>query len=61
MSLYRLNNLLKANNIPLLEAVSLALEETIILEFTLTYDKTTSHIFYQEGILNIDAIVILYD
>lgn len=42
VSLYRLNNLLKANNIPLLEAVSLALEETIILEFTLTYDKTTS-------------------
>lgn len=61
LNLYRLNNLLKANNLPLLEAVFLDLEETITVEFTLTYDHTTSHMLYQEGILNIDAIVILYD
>lgn len=62
LSLYRLSNLLDGGGgIALLEGVSLDLEETATVKFTLTYDQTTSHPSYQEGVINIDSILISYD
>lgn len=62
LNLYRLNNLLnEEGGINLLQDVFLDLEATITVEFTLTYDKNTSHSSYQEGVLNIDAIFIRYE
>lgn len=62
LNLHRLSNLMDgSSNILLLENVPLALEQAVVIEFTLTYDRTTSHMNYQNGVIGIDAILINYE
>ncbi|MDD4000564.1 MAG: hypothetical protein PHX62_06705 [Bacilli bacterium] len=62
LELYRLSNLLDDNNnILLLDDLAFTFEETIVIEFNLKYDHTTSQFSYQEGVLNIDSIFVRFN
>lgn len=59
VNLFRFSNILnELGDLTLADGITVAQNETIIFEFTIIYDYTTSDIGYQEGTFAIDSIFV---